>query len=126
MLKVKTYLDKSPINGIGLFADEVINKGTIIWNYDPYFDKKFHENEIQFFDKIIEAYLLKYTYKDGKMFVLCCDNAKYMNHSLTPNTVNGIGDTTIASRDIKVGEELTCNYYEIDDDVNSKLKYIAG
>ena len=31
MLLVKTYLDKSPIAGIGLFAAEPIAAGTLVW-----------------------------------------------------------------------------------------------
>ena len=31
MLKVRTYLDKSEIHGIGVFADEFIPKNTLVW-----------------------------------------------------------------------------------------------
>jgi len=34
MFLVKTYLDKSKIRGIGLFADEFIPKGTLIWKFN--------------------------------------------------------------------------------------------
>ena len=33
MLKVKTYLDKSSIHGIGLFANQDIKKGTLVWAF---------------------------------------------------------------------------------------------
>lgn len=39
MLKVKTYLDKSDIHGIGVFADEDIEENQIIWKFDERFDK---------------------------------------------------------------------------------------
>ncbi len=38
MLLVKTHLGKSKINGIGLFADEFISKGKVIWKFTPGFD----------------------------------------------------------------------------------------
>ena len=33
MLLVRTYLDKSSIHGLGVFADQVIRKGTRIWTF---------------------------------------------------------------------------------------------
>ena len=51
MLRVKTYLDKSNIDGIGLFANENIKKGQILWQYVSNFDKEFSFDE---YLKIIE------------------------------------------------------------------------
>jgi SET domain-containing protein len=33
MLLVKTYLDKSAIHGLGVFAGEVIRKGAKVWRF---------------------------------------------------------------------------------------------
>ena len=33
MLLVKTYLDRSPIHGLGVYAAERIRKGTKIWRF---------------------------------------------------------------------------------------------
>lgn len=41
MLNVKASVKPSPINGLGLFADEDIKKGTITWKYNPRFDISF-------------------------------------------------------------------------------------
>jgi len=38
MLLIKTYLDKSPIHGIGVFAGEFIKKGTQVWEFNPLID----------------------------------------------------------------------------------------
>ena len=38
MLLVKTYLDKSLIHGVGVFADEFIKKGTLMWEFNPLID----------------------------------------------------------------------------------------
>ena len=52
-----------------------------------------------------------WTYRENNKWVLCGDNAKFFNHSETPNCKDGIGlSYTIADRDIKAGEELTGNY----------------
>ena len=57
--------------------------------------------------------------------VLCADDARFMNHSDRPNTHSGTDErgyvTTIASRDIRAGEEITCDYYEFDTDAEEKL-----
>jgi uncharacterized protein len=41
MLLIKTKLDVSPIEGIGLFADEFIGRDTIIWRFQPLIDLRF-------------------------------------------------------------------------------------
>ena len=38
MLLVRTYLDRSAIHGIGLFAAERIPKGTVLWRLEPSID----------------------------------------------------------------------------------------
>jgi SET domain-containing protein len=43
MLLVKTKLDRSSIEGIGLFAAEFIPKSATIWKYDPVIDIRFSE-----------------------------------------------------------------------------------
>jgi hypothetical protein len=44
-------------------------------------------------------------------YIYCSDNAKYFNHSETPNIKDSpAGQFSVAIRDIKAGEELTCNY----------------
>ena len=45
---------------------------------------------------------------------MCIDDARFMNHSADPNT-HEKGQSSIASRDIAAGEELTCNYGNFDD-----------
>ncbi|MCB1496704.1 MAG: SET domain-containing protein, partial [Bauldia sp.] len=50
---------------------------------------------------------------DAPVFVLCGDNARFMNHSSKPNA-DDIGDLTIACRDIAKGEEITCDYAKFD------------
>ena len=39
MLLVKTYLDKSSIHGLGVFASQVIRKGTKVWRFVDGFDR---------------------------------------------------------------------------------------
>jgi SET domain-containing protein len=125
MLKVKTYLDNSTINGIGLFANQFIEKGTLIWKFTIFVDRTFSKHVVENMpESDMKEFIMKYSYLDNDSFphyVLCVDDARFMNHAKKPNTSNGEGKTTIANRDIMEGEELTCNYYEIDDDAKRKL-----
>jgi SET domain-containing protein len=54
------------------------------------------------------AYLCKYT----GTYVLCSDDAKYMNHSNKPN-VHTVETNMFASKSIEIGEELTCDYRDL-------------
>lgn len=108
MLIVKTYLDKSPINGIGLFAGEFIPKGTKIWIFTPKLDLAFKKIEVK--NKNIFEYLNKYCYRYNGYYILCMDDARFINHSDTPNTNDEKFPYVIANKDIKEGEELTCDY----------------
>ncbi len=59
------------------------------------------------------------------MYVFCGDDARYFNHSDTPNTrgeesEDGYGET-YALRDIEAGEELTGDYNEFDEDFDRKM-----
>ena len=49
MLYVKTKIRLSKVHGIGLFADENIPKGTVIWRFTPGFDLKFTDDQIKKF-----------------------------------------------------------------------------
>ena len=38
MLNIKTYLDRSLIHGIGLFTNQEIMAGSIVWEFNPAVD----------------------------------------------------------------------------------------
>jgi uncharacterized protein len=118
MLLVKTYVDKSKIHGIGLFANEFIPKGTIIWQYNSIVDRIATESEIKQLRLILEPDVykeLRYPISrlEKNIYVIYGDNTKFTNHSENPNIVSGDGLFTIADRDINIGEELTENYLDI-------------
>lgn len=115
MLRVKTYVDRSPIQGIGLFAAERIRSGTIIWEFTPMFDLTFQLEELQALWEPARKQIEKYSYFEAQknVYVLCGDDARFMNHSDAPNTVELPGLRTAAARDIAEGEEITCNYNDL-------------
>ena len=119
MLLVKTYLDRSKIHGIGLFAAERIAKGTVIWRRSPEIDLLLEPAQLDRLAPPAREQIEKYTYLDrhlGKL-VLCGDDARFFNHSDEPNCLDfpdDTGGTTVAKRDIEAGEELTSDYASFD------------
>ncbi len=120
---VKTYIDKSTIHGIGLFAGEDIKKGTLIWEFKyPDFEimKKEWEANKRKLTQVEIDYIETYSFEqDGDLYFLA-DDAKYSNHSLDANTICST-DKQIAKRNIKKGEEITSNYLEFDDNAKKGI-----
>lgn len=117
MLQVKTYLSESKINGTGLFADEFIPKGTLIWTLSGA-DVVLNQSQVDCLFKIEKKFLDKYAYRNKGLYYLCSDDARFMNHSDNANTDDNT-NSTIAIKDINQGEEITCNYATFDDDFNN-------
>ncbi|TFH41496.1 MAG: SET domain-containing protein-lysine N-methyltransferase [Chrysiogenales bacterium] len=105
--------------GFGLFADQFIPKGTIIWKFNPLIDRVISRYDLASFSDIELHFLETYTYREGENLILCSDDAKYVNHSHTPNTdnfENEEGSVTVANTDINTGDEITSDYSHFADD----------
>ena len=103
MLLVKAKVDKSPIHGLGLFAEQDIPQGTRIWQRSDLVDLAIDPSRIN--EVPLQIRELTYLCRNTNQYVLSADGSQYMNHADKPNI---IGD--IAVRDITKGEELTENY----------------
>jgi len=117
MLFVKTKVQPSSIHGFGLFADEDIPEGTLIWKFTPGFDRKFTREEILAFPDLLQIFIYKYCWrsKKSKLYCFSADDGKYFNHSDNPNCLSEYSDdeeevVTRALRDISAGEEITDDY----------------
>ncbi|MCB1498479.1 MAG: SET domain-containing protein [Bauldia sp.] len=126
MMLVPTYLDKSPIHGIGIFAAEFITRGTRVWEFTHNADQVFSESALAGLTPLQRQTILFYGYiepgRDG--VVLCCDNARHFNLLRDANC--GAGNhssqgyiSTFALRDIAAAEELT---YPFEEDVDARRK----
>ena len=116
MLLVKASAKPSTIQGIGLFADERIPKGTIIWKFDPRFDLVFDPGEVEKFPELQRQLFDTYSYVDkntGK-YIYSIDDSRFENHSSVHDNVDSTSDVDIAKRDIEIGEELLSNYRTFD------------
>jgi len=117
MMLVKTYVAASGIEGVGVYAGEPIAKGTTLWRFDPRFDRTLTIEELEALPEGVRAFLEKYSYPhhaEEGIIVLELDNGRFMNHSTEPNTDFSQMDFGHALRDIKAGEELTCDYVDFD------------
>ena len=123
MLLVKTRIGSSRIHGIGVFAEERIKQGQVVWVLDDRFDTRIPVSQLSALPKLVSVFLRTYGYQEihegERTLVLCGDHARHMNHSDHPNLVEA--EVTFAARDIERGEELTCDYFTFDLDAGRKL-----
>lgn len=113
MLIIDVYLDKSPIEGIGVFAKHAIAKGALIWKFDQRFDRLIPNEVWEGQQGAVKNYLDRYCYPSRKHkghIVFEADDARYMNHSDAPNCDFSDEEAAYALRDIAASEELTCDY----------------
>lgn len=116
MLLVPVRLDSSPIHGLGVFAVQFIAAGSAVWRFSEGFDLDLDPDTVEAQPLHLRRMLLHYGYLDPRLqrFILCCDNARFINHSDRPNLAadyrldrHGVD---LAVRDIAPGEELTVDY----------------
>jgi len=102
MLTVKTKIGSSNISGIGLFADQFIPKGTIVWKFQEGFDLLLSKEEIIKLSEPAQKQFYNYAYLDKKYnkYLLCSDDARFFNHSDDFNCDKIIDNITTSIIDI--------------------------
>jgi uncharacterized protein len=92
-----------------------------VWHFAPGFDQEFDDAEIDRMEPHIRGFFDTYGYLDRatKRLILCFDNARFTNHSESPNlrpdyTQDPFG-IDVALRDISAGEELTLDYDDFEE-----------
>lgn len=130
MMRVENYIDKSSFHGIGLFSKRCIKRGTIVWEYHPDIDISFKPDKwiqlIESLDPHSATAIRKYAYKENDHYVVCIDNAQFMNHSENDFNVSNGDDSSImiATKLIQPGDELLCNYFTCFDSDDENIKTI--
>ena len=109
MLLVKTYVGKSKVHGLGVFAGQPIRKGAKIWRFVYGFDRFYTRKRLAKLPKPARDYINLHGYQWGNEILLSMDYDTFMNHSENPNTDfhNGF---VIARGNIRKGEEITNDY----------------
>lgn len=119
MIHIKYKLDKSGYHGIGLFSDEDLSVGQLIYTASPLLDVNLTQEQ---FDTISdeekeEIKWWGYFNESTKRWHVDFDVSKFINHSPEGNLTqdkNHKDAYLITLRDIKRGEELTQNYLEFE------------
>ncbi len=116
MITVKTEVRPSSIGGLGLFSNQFIPKGTLIW-------KNFTDSELiltqamfEGFSDYMKSVFRVHGYLDKKTneWKLPLDNSRFFNHSDKPNTFQDEEGNSLALYDISINEEITVNYADFD------------
>ena len=128
MMTVKTKTGPSTIHGTGLFADEFISKGTLVWKFSPEVDREWTKEEAEQLPEPLRSEILSLSHAfissySGK-YISEGDDAKYANHSSDPNTIDdphSKEEVCIAARDIARGEEITFDYRTFDEPFDERF-----
>lgn len=116
MFLKKIYLDKSSLDGIGLFAGEDFAKGDLVYKHSRDLQHILTQDEFSQLDSDERRTFEHYGYEwEGKWY-LDFDDIRFLNHSDNANltlTDKGI----VAVKNIKKGEELTQDYSEFEDEI---------
>ena len=124
----KTLVTKSGIEGSGVFADQDIPKGSIVWKFDSDHDLILSFEDFEKLDPETKAEIRKIAYvspTSGQwVYPPKDDPARYTNHSEISNNLSAAFDPNvsgepffIANKEIEKGTELTVNYKEFDDSI---------
>lgn len=126
MLLIKTRLGNAGHKGLGLFSEENIEKGTVVWKEHPLFHSVILYSEFIKLNGLQRNYLEKYaTYnKNDCSYFLDLDDSRFMNHDDDPN-VEFLYETGTAIKNIHAGDELTCDYVLLNP-LNANLDFIKN
>ena len=131
MIHIKYKLDKSAYHGIGLFTDEDLPKGKLIYTPSPLLDVNLSQEQ---FDSLSdkekeEVKWWGYFYESSQKWHVDFDVSHFINHSDNANITQDQGHTDaylITVRDIKSGEELTQNYLEFESEADLRRRCILS
>lgn len=128
MMLISHYVASSAIEGAGLFTAQDIAEGEAIYQFDYRFVMVVSEAEIREMSPVMQAVMLKYSYRgrgrdrlNGAVYY-CADDSRFFNHSDTPNTRwLEESDRYVATCFIPANTELTCNYNEFSEPGDASL-----
>jgi SET domain-containing protein len=121
MLLVPTRLAQSTIHGLGVFAAAPIAKGTPVWRFAKGLDMELSPDIVPTLPAHVQEFFAHYGYLDRNVqrIILCFDDARFVNHSDTPNVATDYAQDPhgldVALRDIAAGEEITMNYEDFEE-----------
>ena len=114
MFLIDTYLGKSKIHGVGVFSKQNVKKGRKIKEVRPEFEIRFNKTNLPRMPLALANFIQTHAYEENENeYCLGIDNEKYLNHSNDPS----VDDEGYALKDIKIGDEITIDYNNFDDNI---------
>lgn len=129
MMLIKTVVRTSMIPGAGLgcFSVDYVPKDTLIWKFNPDFDRAYTQNEFDALEIPAQEFLRYYGYRFKGIYYLSVDNTHYINHSDHPSMYSDeSGFLAFATKDILPGEEIVDDYRnlgETEEDADFNLSW---
>ncbi|MEN9604962.1 MAG: hypothetical protein RJB39_647 [Candidatus Parcubacteria bacterium] len=129
MIHIKYKLDKSSHHGIGLFADEDISKGKLIYTSSPLLDVNLTQDQFDSLSEKEKQEVQWWGFFDvpTQKWHVDFDVSHFINHSNNANITQDQSHADaylVALKDIKAGEELTQNYLEFESKEDLKRRGI--
>jgi len=122
MLTIETYVAPSRIHGLGLFAAQNIEMGTIVSFVMPAFDTFVSKKTFETFPEITQRYIKKYAFylNEYESYYMPTGDERFINHKIKSNIVGSVAQNSlfryVAIVDIPSGSELTIDYATIDEE----------
>lgn len=121
MLLINAHAAPSSVHGLGLFADQFIPKGTVVWEFTPLLDTEIPITEFKKLPQKAREFIEFHGFLSQRSgnWHLSFDDVRYINHSERPNVASdtnreGVQAPLVAIRDIKRGEEMLQNYNDFE------------
>lgn len=131
MIHIAYRLKASDLHGVGLFANENIKNGQLIYTASPLLDLNITQEQFDRLEQKEKDEVLWWGFFDqpSQLWHVDFDVSKFINHS--PNATvtqdeNHDEAYLIAARDIQLGEELTQNYLEFETQDDLRRRGIAS
>lgn len=129
MIHIAYKLDKSNRHGIGLFGDENIRKGQLVYTASPLLDVNITLEQFNTLNDREKREVRYWGFWDeaNGLWHVDFDVTRFINHSLKPTLTQDPTHTDaylVATRDVKKGEELTQNYLEFETEEDLKRREI--
>jgi hypothetical protein len=130
MIHIKYKLDKSEHHGVGMFADENLAKGTLIYTPSPLLDVNLTQEQFDSLDENEKREMRYWGFFDepSQKWHVDFDVTHFINHSYEATVMQDPNYTEahlVAARDIRQGEELTQNYLEFETEEDLRKRGIA-
>ncbi len=119
MLHIKYKLKESSLHGIGLFTQEKIAKGRVVYTASPLLDLNITNDQFSSLQENERQEVQYYGFWDepNNVWHVDFDVSRFINHSFQPTVIQDSNHNDaylVATRDIESGEELTQNYLDFE------------